>query len=194
MTWLDKDVRVSVILASSMEGRLVANIVEFEFEHQMSPFLHDRYEPTSRSTYLATIRREQVLWQRDVCVFGKHRMWPFVWSLWAYYLVYLSCYYSLGPTLMKSRFYNWWVFRLDDCYLVSVVPRCHQILVSLARVRRLHLSFVVRTTSWPGFVMSLNPFVLSCSLIIIVSLWLMCLLVSVMKRLVCVMLACCSLC
>lgn len=58
---MDKDVRVGAILASSMEGRLAANIVEFEFEHQMSPFLHDRYEPTSRFTYLATIRREQVL-------------------------------------------------------------------------------------------------------------------------------------
>lgn len=65
---MDKDVRVSVILASSMEGRLVANIVEFEFEHQMSPFLHDRYEPTSRSTYLATIRSRSYDSEMFVCL------------------------------------------------------------------------------------------------------------------------------
>jgi hypothetical protein len=38
---LDDDAHAGAILASSMEDRLVADIAEFEFAHQMQPFLHD---------------------------------------------------------------------------------------------------------------------------------------------------------
>lgn len=54
MTWLDEDAHASAILFSSMED-LAADIVEFEFAHQMWAILRDCYESTVQSTCPAAI-------------------------------------------------------------------------------------------------------------------------------------------
>jgi hypothetical protein len=56
MTWLDEDARASLVLTSSMEDHFAADIMEFERTHQMWSFIHQKYESTGQSTYLATIR------------------------------------------------------------------------------------------------------------------------------------------
>jgi hypothetical protein len=45
MTWLDEDAHAVVALVASIEDRFAADIVEFDWAHQMLTFLHDRYEP-----------------------------------------------------------------------------------------------------------------------------------------------------
>jgi hypothetical protein len=61
MTWLDEDARAGSVLRASMEDHFAANIVDFERTHQMWHFLHQKYESTRQSTYLAAIRQEQLL-------------------------------------------------------------------------------------------------------------------------------------
>jgi hypothetical protein len=56
MTWLDEDARAGSILAASMEDRFAVDIMDFERTHQMWPFVHQKYESTGQSTYLAAIR------------------------------------------------------------------------------------------------------------------------------------------
>jgi hypothetical protein len=68
MTWLDEDARVGSVLTASMEDRFVVDIVDFEWTHQMWSFLHQKYESTGQSTYLATICQEQLLRQGDTTV------------------------------------------------------------------------------------------------------------------------------
>jgi hypothetical protein len=58
MTWLDEDARVVSVLTASMEDRFAADIMDFERTHQMWYFLHQKYESTGQSTYLAAIRQE----------------------------------------------------------------------------------------------------------------------------------------
>jgi hypothetical protein len=65
---LDEDACANAILAYSIEDRLVANIVEFEFAHQMWVFRWEHYEPDGQSTYLAGIRQEQLLRRGDSTV------------------------------------------------------------------------------------------------------------------------------
>jgi hypothetical protein len=60
-TWLDEDARAGSVLTASMEDRFVADIMDFEQTHQMWSFLHQTYESTGQSTYLAAIRQEQLL-------------------------------------------------------------------------------------------------------------------------------------
>jgi hypothetical protein len=48
-------------MTTSIEDRFAADIVEFERTHQMWYFLRQKYESTGQSTYLATIRQEQLL-------------------------------------------------------------------------------------------------------------------------------------
>jgi hypothetical protein len=60
-TWLDEDARASSVLTVSMEDRFAADIVNFEWTHQMWSFLCQKYESTGQSTYLAAIRQEQLL-------------------------------------------------------------------------------------------------------------------------------------
>jgi hypothetical protein len=60
-TWLDEDARAGLVLIASMENRFAADIVDFERTHQMWSFLHQKYESTGQSTYLAAIRQEQLL-------------------------------------------------------------------------------------------------------------------------------------
>jgi hypothetical protein len=67
-TWLDKDAHVGSVLTASMEDRFAADIVDFERTHQMWSFLHQKYESTGQSTYLAAIRQEQLLRQGDTIV------------------------------------------------------------------------------------------------------------------------------
>jgi hypothetical protein len=43
-------------MIATMEDRFAADIVEFEQIYQMLPFLHQKYESTRQSTYLAAIR------------------------------------------------------------------------------------------------------------------------------------------
>ena len=68
MTWLDEDARADAVLAASMEEQFSAYIVGFEYAHQMWAFLHERYEPTGQSTYIAALRQEQLLRQGDSTV------------------------------------------------------------------------------------------------------------------------------
>jgi hypothetical protein len=58
MTWLDEDAHAGSVLTASMEDRFAADIVEFERTHQMWYFLHQKYESTRQSTYLAAIHQE----------------------------------------------------------------------------------------------------------------------------------------
>jgi hypothetical protein len=44
-----------------MEDRFAADIVDFEWTHQMWSFLRQKYEATGQFTYLAAIRQEQLL-------------------------------------------------------------------------------------------------------------------------------------
>jgi hypothetical protein len=64
-TWLDEDARAGLVLIASMENRFAADIVDFERTHQMWSFLHQKYESTGQSTFLAAIRQEQLLRQSD---------------------------------------------------------------------------------------------------------------------------------
>jgi hypothetical protein len=56
MTWLDEDAHAGSVLTSSMEDHFADDIMDFERTHQMWSFLHQKYESTSQSTYLAAIR------------------------------------------------------------------------------------------------------------------------------------------
>jgi hypothetical protein len=56
MTWLDEDAQAGSVLTASMEDHFAANIVNFEWTHQMWSFLRQRYESIGQSTYLAAIR------------------------------------------------------------------------------------------------------------------------------------------
>jgi hypothetical protein len=60
-TWLDEVARAGSVLTASMKDRFVADIVNFEWTHQMWSFLHQKYESTGQSTYLAAIHQEQLL-------------------------------------------------------------------------------------------------------------------------------------
>jgi hypothetical protein len=51
-----------------MEDRFAANIVDFEWAHQMWSFLQQKYKSTSQPTYLAAIHQEQLLHQGDTTV------------------------------------------------------------------------------------------------------------------------------
>jgi hypothetical protein len=55
-TWLDEDPRAGSVLTASMEDHFAADIMDFERTHQMCAFLHQKYESTGQSTYLANIR------------------------------------------------------------------------------------------------------------------------------------------
>jgi hypothetical protein len=68
MTWLDEDVCAGSVLVASMEDRFAADIMDFERTHQMWSFLHQKYESTGQSTYLAVIHQEQLLRQGDSIV------------------------------------------------------------------------------------------------------------------------------
>jgi hypothetical protein len=68
MTWLDEDAHAVSVLTASMEDRFATDIMDFERTHQMWSFLHQKYESTGQSTYLAAIRQEQLLRQGDSTV------------------------------------------------------------------------------------------------------------------------------
>jgi hypothetical protein len=51
-----------------MEDHFATDIVDFERTHQMWSFLHQKYESTGQSTYLAAIHQEQLLCQGDTTV------------------------------------------------------------------------------------------------------------------------------
>jgi hypothetical protein len=68
MTWLDEDARAGLVLTASMEDRFAADIVEFELTPQTWSFLHQKYESTRQSTYLAAIHQEQLLRQSNTTV------------------------------------------------------------------------------------------------------------------------------
>jgi hypothetical protein len=67
-TWLDEDARAGSVLTVSMEDRFAADIVDFERTHQMWSFLHQNYESTGQSIYLAAIHQEQLFHQGDTIV------------------------------------------------------------------------------------------------------------------------------
>jgi uncharacterized protein (DUF1015 family) len=57
-TSLDENARAGSVLTTSMEDHFAADIVDFEWTHQMWSVLHQKYESTGQSTYLAAIRQE----------------------------------------------------------------------------------------------------------------------------------------
>jgi hypothetical protein len=67
-TWLDEDAHAGLVLTASMEDHFAADIVDFEWTHQMWSFLRQKYESTRQSTYLAAIRQEQLIRQGDTIV------------------------------------------------------------------------------------------------------------------------------
>jgi hypothetical protein len=67
-TWLDEDARAGLVLTASMEDHFAADIMDFERTHQMCSFLHQKYESTGQSTYLAAICQEQLLREGDSTV------------------------------------------------------------------------------------------------------------------------------
>jgi hypothetical protein len=78
-TWLDEDAQTGLILAAIMQDWFSANIVEFERAHQMWTFLHDRFKPIGQSTFLAAIRREQILHQGGAIVDDFFAQLSVVW-------------------------------------------------------------------------------------------------------------------
>jgi hypothetical protein len=60
-TWLNEDTHASSVLTASMEDHFSTDIVEFEQTHQIWSFLHQKYEFTGQSTYLAAICQEHLL-------------------------------------------------------------------------------------------------------------------------------------
>lgn len=55
--WLDEDAAGS-ILAAIAKDLFDAEIVHFDWSHQMWTSLRDRYENTNHSTYLVAIRQD----------------------------------------------------------------------------------------------------------------------------------------
>jgi hypothetical protein len=78
-TWLDEDACVGSVLIASMEDRFAVDIMDFERTHQMWAFLHQKYESTGQSTYLATIRQEQLFRQGDSAVEDFFNQLSVVW-------------------------------------------------------------------------------------------------------------------
>jgi hypothetical protein len=78
-TWLDEDARVGSVLIASMEDRFAADIVDFEWTHQMWSFLRHKYKSTRQPTYLAAIRQEQLLRQGDTTVEDLFDQLSVVW-------------------------------------------------------------------------------------------------------------------
>jgi hypothetical protein len=64
------DTRASSALIASIEDRFATDIVEFERTYQMWSFLHQKYESTGQSTYLASICQEQLLQHSDITIDG----------------------------------------------------------------------------------------------------------------------------
>ncbi|XP_062191268.1 uncharacterized protein LOC133895084 [Phragmites australis] len=78
-TWLDEDARAASILVASMEECLAADIVYFDFSHQMWTSLHDLYEPSGQSLYIDALRQEQLLQQGDATVEEFYAHMSAVW-------------------------------------------------------------------------------------------------------------------
>jgi hypothetical protein len=89
--WMHEDARGSAVLAASMES-LSAEIVAFDFAHQMWAFLRQRYEPTGQSMYIAALRQEQLLRQGDSTVEEFFAQMSAVWRQLD----------SIGPPLSPS--------------------------------------------------------------------------------------------
>jgi hypothetical protein len=79
-TWLDEDAHVGSVLIASMEDRFATDIMDFKWTYQMWSFLHQKYETTGQSTYLAAIRQEQLLRQGDTTVEDFFDQLSVVWS------------------------------------------------------------------------------------------------------------------
>jgi hypothetical protein len=79
MTWLDVDAHAGSVLTASIEDRFAADIVEFEWTHQMWSFLRQKYESTGYYTYLASIRQDQLLRWGDTIVDDFFDQFSIVW-------------------------------------------------------------------------------------------------------------------
>lgn len=60
-TWQDEDARACSILVTNMHERFASDVIGLDIAQKMRDFLHQRYEPTRQSTFLAAIRQEQAL-------------------------------------------------------------------------------------------------------------------------------------
>ena len=117
MAWLDEDARAVAVLAASMEEQISADIVGFEHAHQMWAFLRERYEPTGQSTYIATLRQEQLLRQGDSTVDDLYAQISAVWCQLD----------SIGPPLSPST--------CDSCKAQKVTLETRHTYDFLSRLR-----------------------------------------------------------
>jgi hypothetical protein len=78
-TWLDEDAQAGSVLTASTKDHFAADIVDFEQTHQIWSFLHQKYESTGQSTYLATVHQEQLLRQGDTIVEDFFDQLSIVW-------------------------------------------------------------------------------------------------------------------
>jgi hypothetical protein len=78
-TWLDEDACAGSVLTASMEDCFAVDIMAFERTHQMWYFLHQKYESTVQSTYLAAIHQEQLLRPGDTTVEDFFDQFSVVW-------------------------------------------------------------------------------------------------------------------
>jgi hypothetical protein len=78
-TWLDEDARAVSVLTGIMEDHFAADIMDFEWTHQIWSFLCQKYESTGQSTYLATIHQEQLLLQGDTTVEDFFDQFSVIW-------------------------------------------------------------------------------------------------------------------
>jgi hypothetical protein len=67
------------VLVASMEKHLAGEIIRLDHAAQMWAFLHQHYELSSQSTYIAALRQEQLLQQGDSSVEDFFRQLSTVW-------------------------------------------------------------------------------------------------------------------
>ena len=105
------------VLAASMVEQISADIVGFEHAHQIWAFLRECYEPTSKSTYIAALRQEQLLRQGDSTVDDFYAQMSAVWRQLD----------SIGPSLSPST--------CDSCKAQKVALETRRTYDFLSRLR-----------------------------------------------------------
>ena len=80
--WLDEDARASAILVASMEVHLTGDVVILASAHLVWTHLRDRYASIGDALYLAMVRQEQSLQQRDALVDEFYTQTTQLSSIW----------------------------------------------------------------------------------------------------------------
>jgi hypothetical protein len=76
---LDEDARAGAVLVASFEKHLAGEVIRLDHAAQMWAFLRQHYEPSGESTYIATLRQEQLLQQGDSSVEDFFQQLSAVW-------------------------------------------------------------------------------------------------------------------